>query len=430
MNNGTSHISTGALCSDVFPSSSAGGVSLDSIYFYLTVFCFGLFAQIFLGFYLSDVLVLLYIGKCLLTGRLRHTKRFLSFVTMAAVLLFFPAIFSLMVQILFLDAPISNYSFYIPYNFLLGSLYIVFMFQIVEKINIYPSMLLAIFAIPVVWSFAAYLYPPLQVPLEHLYHIDYMYRQTDPFTVRFGGIFGFDVNQLGYYSTLVIILALFFNFRYRISKIIFYSVLLMSLYCSLISGMRLGLYLLVPLIFVLFFVGKVKVLSNFDILFLFFSGLIPILLMDTSDVLISIINRFGVEMFLNDLLSGDAHVSGMYVKWFKIMIVQNNDILSLLFACYPEWKHPDSFIIFLLGNGGIIGLFCLFIFYFLLGFKILFQNCPKKYKWFLFAILVFNFGTGLKGNYPLNNGGMFIFSFIVTALLLKKEGLRQLRDKF
>lgn len=111
---------------------------------------------------------------------------------------------------------------------------------------------------------------------------------------------------------------------------------------------------------------------------------------------------------------GSLHLGNMYKKCFPIMF-QNENIFSILFSLLPSWKFSDSFIIFILANGGLLG-FSGFIMFALFNVSLIWRARVGN-KPILFFVLLFNLLIGIKGNFMFNNIGMFLFVFIVMTVL-------------
>ncbi|MEF1340505.1 hypothetical protein REH81_27705, partial [Vibrio rotiferianus] len=71
------------------------------------------------------------------------------------------------------------------------------------------------------------------------------------------------------------------------------------------------------------------------------------------------------------------------------------------------WKFPDSLIIYYFANAGLIGFFLLIIFV-IIQIRAIFRiKAP-----FLLFLLVFLVVISFKGNFPMNNLSMFVFTLV------------------
>ena len=183
---------------------------------------------------------------------------------------------------------------------------------------------------------------------------------------------------------------------------------------NLISGMRTGLFAVILTVILLFLFGKVNFfkLKNLLVSALFLSLFIAlsfyILSLNNDDFYIFITDRFAPQLFLEQLSgeSDDGHVGNMYAKWLTAFS-QNNSILDILFSFDPSWKYPDSFLIFFLANNGLIGLLMLVLF-----LSIAYILIKETQNYIIYFVFLFSLIVGLKGFYPFNNIGMFLFLII------------------
>jgi len=182
--------------------------------------------------------------------------------------------------------------------------------------------------------------------------------------------------------------------------------------------MRAGIFLLIVLFIFFALTTRFKMIRIKDVVVLGLTIVLCLVLFDNilQGEICYFKERFSLELLYNQALGkhGNVHIGTMYKKWFPIMF-QNENIFSILFSLAPIWKFPDSFIIFLLANGGLLGFFS-YIMFALFNVSVI---CKTKIgnKPILFFVLLFNLIIGIKGNFMFNNIGMFLFVFIVMTIL-------------
>jgi len=333
-------------------------------------------------------------------------KNSIIFIIAILLLVTLPALVTTIYQVIFHFDEVQKYSVYVIYNTFISILYIVFIENIFKKINLNYKIVVILLAIPLLISLIMYFDESINDLFVSLYSLE---RQHP---IRYAGIWGRDVNQLGYYSTLY----LFFNlcaYHYKvISKYIAIFAVTLSLVAIIISGMRLGIFVLGFLFIFLSFIYRKSIVS-FTALIKFALSLLLIgyssyIIFDNPYLIDYLLNRFDVGLFISDLSGTDAHVGKMYLKWYNIFS-SNNDLSDILFSMHPAWKHPDSLVIFYFANHGLIGVtFIVFfiIYVFMLLAKLNFPYIPVFIALFLFIV-------SFKGNFIFNNMGMFLFTFII-----------------
>jgi hypothetical protein len=378
-------------------------MAIDKIYFYLTWLLLGAGLAITTGLYLFNIFIILFLLYRLVSDRLVLGKNNRSFILSFVGLIAIPQLLSLLYQVLQYSF-FTSYSVYIVINLTILTSYIFFFNNIrldLNKINHY--FILFIFSAPIIISVIMYFIPSIGVFFDMSQHPG-----------RFGGVWGKDVNQLGYYATLVIIFSCFLLYYKKIKLFFAVSFILLSLFAILISGMRTGLFLLVLLLPVMTVVYK-DPLINLNQLFKFCLILVGVGLivyfLDYSLFSI-VIERFDVYRLISDIsgASNNGQIGNMYSKWLT-SFAANSNLLDILFSFNYEWKFPDSLIIFYLANGGLLGAFFLLIF-----IKIVFLLIKNNnFNYILVFIALFSILVSIKGNFIFNNIGMFIFAYMIHS---------------
>lgn len=379
-----------------------------SFVYYFIFLLIGLFLKIRLGLYAYDIVVFMFIVYLLMIhGRIN--RGIFQYLLMLWLLIFVPALISFGYQ-LFVGEEVSDMSYYLLYNSVILTCYIAFIGTTFRHIELNYNVIVLFLSIPIFLSLSMYFFPDISSFLQSLYSLT---SRPD----RFGGLFGRDVNQLGYYSTLMIIFSCFLRARKQIG-ILFYLVVLISLFAIVISGMRTGFFLLIVLFVFFTLTTRFQMMRIKDVVVLGLTIVLCLILFDNifQNEIHYLKERFSLELLYNQALGkhGNVHIGTIYKKWFPIMF-QNENIFSILFSLVPGWKSPDSFILFLLANGGLLGVFS-FIMFALFNVSVI---CKAKIgnKPILFFVLFFNLIIGIKGNFMFNNVGMFLFVFIVMTIL-------------
>ena len=385
---------------------------ISSIYYFIFLLM-GLFLQIRLGLYAYDLVIFVFIVCYLLIHR-GIDRGIAQYLGVLWLLILVPALSSFIYQ-LCAGEEVSGLSFYLIYNVIILTCYIVFIGSTFRYVKVNYNIVILLISIPTFLSLCMYFAPSAFHFVESLYSVAY---RAD----RFGGIFGKDVNQLGYYSTLLIILSCFLKIRHRIGPI-FYVVVLSSLVAIIISGMRSGLLLVVVLGVPLALTTKKKMIVMKELAGLgVIIALCLVLFANSFQGEIEYFKkRFSLELLYNQTSGRSGnHIGAMYKKWFSIML-QNESVFSSVFSLIPSWKFPDSFVIFLLANGGLLGFLGFILFGMFNWLAILRTKVDNKP--ILLFVLLFNLLIGIKGNFMFNNVGMFLFVFIVMMILNESSHL-------
>ncbi len=378
-----------------------------SLLYYIIFAFMGIFLRIHLGLYVYDLIVIAVIFIVLLK-KPAIDQKVGEYLFVIWTILLFPAVISIAYQI-FIDMQLTAMTFYIVHNLFILSCYITFVSLTIKYVNLNYNIIVLLIAIPIFSSIAMYFSPPICRLLDSIYAVDH-------YPGRFGGIFGRDVNQLGYHSTLLIIFASYLKVKKRIN-LVFYPVVLLSLFTIGISGMRTGILLIV------FFFPLLSIFSNFKIIkfrdIILFTLITASMSFFFNETILEQFQffkeRFSLHLIYNQITNThQQHIGGMYEKVFTQMY-HNDEPLSVLLSFKPEWKFPDSFIIFVFANGGLLGFFSFITF--ALFNAALITGSRLNDKAFLFFILLFNILICIKGNFMFNNVGMFIFVLTVITTL-------------
>lgn len=399
--------------------------NITNIIYYVIFFFVGINKSITTGLYYYDIVIIISLIFMFLKNKVKISNAERIFFRLIVLFLFLPSIVSISYQVFFYDMN-NKYLIYIPYNLILLMVYILFVSNTIKKININYNILILFLFIPVLLAIAMAVSPQINSLIMNLYHIERQHY------FRMGGIWGIDVNQLGFYSTIVILFSFFLKKYDKVKNYIFYTVIVLSFVSLILSGMRTGLIMLILVLPVLaIFFKKTSWVSIWNILkYLLIGGVLLGLLFfifpSFFDLFMGVFERFNIQDLENDIEgsghTGQGHMGTMYKKWLSTFF-NNDNPLDVIFSFYPEWKYPDALVLFFLANNGLFGMFFLFGFIASIIKKML---QTKRYDFFLFFF--FSMIISIKGNFILNNFYMFM-SVIIIYLGSKFGSERRLTYK-
>lgn len=376
-------------------------------YLYLLFFLLGINASIASGLYLYDILIFAFL--IFYWDRLEIHS--LELIKVVSFLLLFPAIISLYYQVVVLGV-FEFYSIYIVYNLALFCAYFLFLSNVYKDIHLNLNYLVIFLTIPLVLSFLMLVSQVFGSAIGQLYSVEKVHPE------RFGGIWGNDVNQLGYYSTVVMFVVLTTLKIKKLNLLLGLIVLTLALACIALSGMRTGLIVLfgTTAFSVLFFKNSLLSLRYYSYLILIFSFFVPIYFDDIYGYYSLAVDRFNPTLILEQLSGkSEGHLGTMYAKWFNIFVAEGN-LSRILFSFYPEWKFPDSLVIFYFANGGLVGVAGCILFMMYSLFKMM-RIREKIIKQYLLITILFAVIISFKGSFIFNNISMFIFTFLYFELV-------------
>lgn len=359
------------------------------------------------GFYFADVIVFMALSFLFFNRKVTLTPNEKQYMHSVILLVLLPNYFFIAYQVV-TGVEFNLYSIYIIYNVTLSLFYILFVKEfLLDFCSRNLKFITILFMVPLFIALGMIFSPYVNQTAIVIYNIE------ETFFGRFGGIWGADVNQLGYYATVVMVWSVFLLSNDKIDKVFYSFVQFICIFVILMSGMRTGIVVYAfSLILVAFLSIKIrKVLLLNIIAIIAFSLLIVIIspfIADKFD-LVSILERFSVDLFIGQLTgeSGDAHLGNMYKKWYEIFS-SNTAVGDLLFSMGGYWKFPDSLVIFYFANTGLIGVGLLLTFLMFSLFKLL-----KLRLYIGLFLFIFMFSFSFKGNFPLNNFSMFLFILVI-----------------
>ena len=377
------------------------------------------------GFYYADVVVFLGIFRLLFKRNITITANEGQYLYLVILLILLPNCLFILYQMV-TGIELGIFSIYIIYNVTLSLLYVFFIKEYLLGYSYRNVELMTfLFMVPLFIAIGMFFSPQVNQAATIIYGIEQIYDG------RFGGVWGKNVNQLGYYATVIMVWSVFLIASGRIGKFFYGFVQFVCIFIILISGMRAGIVVYLFSLILTSFLSKqirsVLILNiTTAIIFAFVLILISPFIVEKFDLEL-IVNRFSLELFFGQLTgnSGDAHVGNMYKKWFEIFF-SNPDLGDLLFSMGGYWKFPDSFVIFYFANAGLVGVGLLLVFLMLCLYKLI----HRKLYIGLFLFLFLG-GMAFKGNFPLNNFSMFVFTLIIYMNdFLEVETYKQKNTEF
>ena len=387
--------------------------SLDRLFGYLVLLAFASGVTIVPGINLYDVFLFFFVLLLVTKNQLKLRER--NFFIGLALLVYLPFMLSAYYQV-FAGFSVSLYTFYIPYNITILFLYFLFLNRIFSFTPLRPSTVTVCMTTPVLVSLFCWLLPSMQSILSPIYSFQ------EGYFGRYGGIWGNDSVQLGYYGAVVIFVASFFKMTRQIGLLLYLICALICIVTIMISGTRVGLVGIVLSSFITYLIFGQKMIS--------FSSLVKVGLVLAFIVLIAgkflvsdfskVVERFNLFLLYAQISgASEGHIGQMYPKWLGEW-AQVQSVWRNLLSYDPSWKFPDSLILFVLANGGLIGS-SLLVTFTLLQVKFLIKMPVSALKFFLVQLLIFLAAVSLKGNFVVNNFSMFLFSTLFFSLRAQQE---------
>ncbi len=373
----------------------------------LTFLLFSCMFSVTLGLYFYDLIIIVSALCIVFFYKFNFSKCESEYLYALLYLVIIPNIFFILYQI-FAGAEIVIAHIYILYNVILSVVYMYFVrFYIVRYVINHPYLVTILFLAPLLISIAMFSSSYINSLFVSIYGIE------QQFQFRFGGIWGADVNQLGYYCSVMLIWCSTLLAFKKINIFFYFVVFLLCLVLTLLSGMRTGLAVfIVSLVVVSLFSKYYRNALMYNARIVMSTILIAILFLPLLDDFVNInilLDRFSFDLFFDQLTgkSGDGHVGNMYIKWFTHFSEQEN-LGHILFSMNSSWKYPDSFVLYYIANAGVIGVMLLLLFLICCLLLVI-----KTRSYVGFMVLLIMFAVAFKGNYPVNNMSMFIFTLLI-----------------
>ena len=370
-------------------------------FFIYSIFLFiGLNVKFFSGFYLYNVLIvvfLVFFNKIKIDKNLFINIAFVDFIIL----------FTLLIQLLYVDN-FSLDSYYIFLNLVIFLTFIMFMKGINFRIINY-NVVLVFLALPVIFSIFMFHNNSIENYLLSFYNLG-----KYPAFGRYGGVFGEDVNALGIFSSLLLFLTLVLKRFKMINFLLALFVVMLSLYAVILSGMRAGL--LVIFVALLLFQIKLNIL-NFKYVLIAILGIILLVfniysINDNIKELVDyMINRFSIESLLQGVnINNDNGNLRVAIAYFDRTIENKTiDIESMLFGIDSNLNYVDNFYIFSFLKHGFVFILSALLVLFLIIKQAIIRN-----DYMVLLVVLISMVIALKGLFIINNYYMFTILFIIN----------------
>lgn len=285
----------------------------------------------------------------------------------------------------------------------------------IEKLNY--NLIMIFFQMPLLMNIAMYLVPSINTKLVQLYGVT-----PFPNMTRFGGIYGADVNNMGFYATLVIIVAYFF-YKYNVTKtFLIVTSMILAIINIILSGMRAGVIAIMASVAIMtliqFFSKKRKCQLNkkrLKILIVISMVIAVAIILFQSffpNYLITYVNeRFSLKYLLKDFTGFSTGQGNLYMMfWFYEKCVSLCRNHSIVFGYDTIVDFVDNFYIYMYIKYGLIGLSSIAMFI-VIAFMEIRKNlvANKLLFWLLFGIII-----AMKGIFVLDSRYIFIVTFMIS----------------
>lgn len=285
----------------------------------------------------------------------------------------------------------------------------------IEKLNC--NLIMIFFQIPLLINIVMYLVPIINIKIVQLYGVT-----PYPNVTRFGGIYGADVNNMGFYATLVIIVACVF-YKYKVVKIFLtLTSIILALINIILSGMRAGVIAIIATIGIMamihffsqkknyqFSKNKLKILILLTIVI---ATAITIFQLIFPNYLITYVSeRFSVKHLIEDFTGFATGQGNLYMMhWFYEKCVSLCRNHSIIFGYDTIVNYVDNFYLYMYIKYGLLGILSIIIFVATAFIKIK-KNINKNdiMFWLFFGLII-----AMKGIFVLDSRFIFIVTFMVS----------------
>jgi len=373
--------------------------ALNYLFIYLVFFSFGLKYSFYKGFYVHDLLIVVYI--LLNFDRIKINFQIL----ILFFLLTFLSTFFIMLNIYKIDSVYGlMQSYYFTYNLFIFSLYLIFFKLSKHYLRLLnQNIILFFFCMPIIVSILMFFNKEIETIICSIYDIE-----KYPGLGRYAGIFGTDVNSFGFYSSMVFFLAIIMYKFSLVSRLFFVFIFCLPIIGVVLSGMRMGI--LTVLFSLLLFQSKLR-FFNYNLLFYLVVYVVfsIMILYFTNKIYIleELYKRYSLNKILIDINPNAEGNLSMAINYLKSIIRHEEiNLYNILIGINPSINYVDSLYIFLVIKYGLI-----FMMVILLIIAIAIFVLRKDY--FLLLILTLSILISIKGIFVLSNYFMFLIVFII-----------------
>jgi hypothetical protein len=289
-----------------------------------------------------------------------------------------------------------------------------------DGINYY--VILSFLMIPICFTVLLFLIPSL----NDLFYLFYK-QEKFPGIGRFGGIYGTDVNTLGMYSSLLFVYVLLLNVYGHISKFLVLLLMPSIFMCVLLSGMRTGLLVGLPLILYLTYLrySLSKVVLNVILLLgvvLIFLNFLNFLNFINEDFYNTILDRFSIGNLMQSMGFGSSSGGNLNhaSKWFNELLSHRTWSLSaVLFGFDVSINFVDNLYLYVFIKHGVFLLTLIIIMFMIYSIYNVKNNNVVSNILIIFTLII-----SIKGIFILNE------YFLLFIYLINKACDDKLNRKF
>lgn len=302
--------------------------------------------------------------------------------------------------------------YYIPIKLIMLFLFFYFYdeyFKIEIITTSHLTMISVFIALPVLLSILMHHIPAMESILNLIYKVE-SYAGLN----RFGGVFGSDVNALGMYSSLVLVLSLCLCIYRKYILAVIISVICM--YAILISGMRAGLIAIALIVALSVIVPNFRVIPVKYILITFcVIVLVSLFAYSRLDVESQeyIVSRFSLGHLLTDLGGEEGNLFHAIKYLESVTEGYQLSYGSIIFGYDTSLLFVDNLYIFIFVKYGLVGLLI-----FLGLFVRIFLNSNDRY---VKLAVIFSLILSIKGIFIIGNYYYIILFFILFIVSNKKD---------
>ncbi len=375
----------------------------------------------------ADIVMISYIVCKVIrrSGKLKMQKKWLQLFLIPPVVI----LFVIGIKTVFFREIPNIESFLFIFKIALAAIYSYGFYLICNEQRKYSfNILLIILCLPLTVNILMYISPQINAVLTRFYGVT-----PYPNAARFGGIYGQDVNSLGLYATLVMIIGYLFRKVHMVKSVIFAASEFLGLANIILCGMRAGLIALVVCICIQSFftlnqdrrfvicIKQIKMYLKYllaglivFLLFLRFGGVFF-----SENLMESVLNRFSVEGLFVDFFGvkegkGNLYIIGHY--FMSQMARCRND--SILFGYDTSVGCVDILYGDIFLRYGMTGIMVLGIF----AVHSLAYAMEKKQRnmylfWLLFSVII-----SLKGNFILDSRYIFLIAYLCCCFIPRMNG--------
>ncbi|MCG3733172.1 hypothetical protein [Vibrio cincinnatiensis] len=271
-------------------------------------------------------------------------------------------------------------------------------------------------SLPLVVSLVMYLLPEIEILLLSFYG-----EEKYPNALRYGGVFGRDVNTLGMYASLMLLVSMILTVnRYFFLGVFVFVISILSI---ALSGMRAGVLVIIFLLVASVFFSSIRVFSRARVaLLLFFLTCFVLVAFSQLDhnLQVIILERFSLAKLFSDLTYGESGNLTHAAGYLDSVLVGHEEAWWTPITGYgTEIMFVDNLYIFLYLKYGVLSVL-LFIFGMVFSFLI-YKNSLIRFL-ILLSLLISLKGVFVLGNYYIYL--CFFMVFINQYCSFNQNGLR------